>query len=53
MSSREERIDIFQDTLNWINEDYGLSDSIAAAKKNTTVFYPSLTTKFHKKSRYH
>ncbi len=39
MSTYEERIDIFQDTLNWINEDYDLADSVAAAKKKTTVFY--------------
>ena len=39
MSTREERIEIFYDTLNWINEDNDLSDSIALAKKNTTVYY--------------
>jgi len=39
MSTREERKDIFQDTLNWINEDKDLSDSISDAKKNTTVFF--------------
>ena len=39
MSTREERIDVFQDTLNWINEDPDLADSISAAKKKTTVYF--------------
>lgn len=39
MSTREQRIDIFQDTMNWINEDDDLSASIAAAKKKTEVFF--------------
>ena len=39
MSTALERIAIFQDTMNWINNDPDLSASIPAAKKNTTVFY--------------
>jgi uncharacterized protein (TIGR02452 family) len=39
MSTREQRVDIFQDTMNWINEDDDLAASISAAKKSTEVFY--------------
>ncbi len=39
MSTREERIEVFQDTLDWIEKDPDLSASVRTAKKNTTVFY--------------
>ncbi len=39
MSTPTERIEIFLDTLNWIEDDKILSDSIDIAKKKTTVFY--------------
>ena len=39
MSTREERIEIFEDTLDWINNDADLSASVDKAKKNTQVFY--------------
>ena len=39
MSNAEERIKVFQDTMNWIKSDPVLSASIPIAKKNTTVFY--------------
>lgn len=39
MSTHEQRIEVFQDTMNWINSDPDLSASIPVAKKNTTVFY--------------
>ena len=39
MSTAAERIEVFQDTMNWINSDPALSSSIPIAKKNTTVFY--------------
>ena len=39
MSTREERVDVFQDTMNWINEDDDLSAAVSAAKKKTEVFY--------------
>jgi len=39
MSTHQERIEIFQDTMNWINEDSDLATSIPKAKKNTVVFY--------------
>lgn len=38
-STREQRIKVFQDTMNWIKTDPDLSASIPIAKKNTTVFY--------------
>lgn len=39
MSTPQERIEVFQDTRDWIDNDLVLSASIAAAKKKTTVFY--------------
>ena len=39
MSTPDERIAVFQDTLNWIDSDPDLSASIPIAKKNTMVFY--------------
>ena len=39
MFTREERIEVFQDTLDWIKKDPDLSASVRTAKKNTTVFY--------------
>ena len=39
MSTREERIEVFEDTLDWIEKDPDLAASVQSAKKNTTVFY--------------
>lgn len=39
MSNHTQRIEVFQDTLNWIESDKDLSDSVAKAKKLTEVFY--------------
>lgn len=39
MSTAEQRIEVFQDTIKWINSDPDLSGSVPVAKKNTTVFY--------------
>ena len=39
MSTREERIQIFEDTQDWIAKDPDLSASVLQAKKNTTVYY--------------
>lgn len=39
MSTRVERIEVFEDTLSWINSDPDLSASVDSAKKNTAVFY--------------
>ena len=39
MSTLEQRIEVFKDTINWINSDPHLSASIPIAKKKTTVFY--------------
>ena len=39
MSTPAQRIEVFQDTMDWINSDPSLSASIPVAKKNTTVFY--------------
>ena len=39
MSTHDERIAVFQDTLAWISKDPDLAASILVAKKHTTVFY--------------
>ena len=39
MSDRNQRIEVFNDTQDWIKNDPALSASIDVAKKNTTVFY--------------
>ena len=39
MSTREQRIEVFQDTMDWIDADPDLSASIPVAKRNTDVFY--------------
>ncbi len=39
MSTAEERIEVFQDTLDWIKNDPDLSASIPVAKQATTVFF--------------
>ena len=39
MSTRYERIEVFQDTQDWIENDPDLAASIPLAKKNTKVFY--------------
>lgn len=39
MSTPAQRIEVFQDTQNWINMDPDLSASIPVAKKKSTVFY--------------
>ncbi|MDO4650077.1 MAG: TIGR02452 family protein [Eubacteriales bacterium] len=38
-STREERVEIFQDTLAWISTDPTLFASVVEAKKNTKVYY--------------
>ncbi len=39
MSPKDERIEVFKDTMDWIEKDPDLSASIPEAKKNTTVFF--------------
>ena len=39
MSNRIERIEVFEDTISWINSDAELSASVAKAKQNTEVFF--------------
>ena len=39
MSDRAQRIEVFNDTQEWIKNNPALSASIPVAKKNTTVFY--------------
>ena len=55
MSTPSERIEIFQDTLNWISSDPVLSASVQSAKQKTTVFfeddYPAFDTSNTKEMR--
>ena len=39
MSTQQERIMVFRDTLDFIENNPGLASSVAQAKKNTEVFY--------------
>lgn len=39
MATRTDRVQIFQDTMNWIQSDPALAASVKKAKQNTTVFY--------------
>ena len=39
MSTREERIQVFEDTQNWITSNPVLSASVDKAKKKTTIYY--------------
>ena len=38
MSTHEQRIEVFQDTMAWIKADKDLSDSVDKAKAATEVF---------------
>ena len=39
MSTREERIRVFQDTMDWIQSDPALAEAVEEAKRKTTVYY--------------
>lgn len=39
MSTRVQRIEVFQDTMDWIKKDKDLEESIVRAKKKTKVFW--------------
>ncbi len=42
MSTAVQRIEVFQDTMNWIKSDDDLFNSVIKAKKNTEIFWESL-----------
>ena len=46
ISTRLERIEVFQDILSWIQEDLDLSNTIPQAKQNTQVFMGDEYSKF-------
>jgi len=50
MSTAIQRIEVFQDTMNWIKTDKELSDSIVKAKKNTTIFWENDYPAFDQKA---
>lgn len=39
MSTKEERIEVFEDTMRWVKEDAALRTAILNAKEKTEVFY--------------
>ena len=39
MSTRSERIEVFQDTLNWIENDIELSASVIYSKEHTKIYW--------------
>lgn len=39
MPSKEDRIRIFKDTINWINSDPQLSAAVAFSKAHTDVYH--------------
>lgn len=55
MSTREERIEVFNDTQDWIQHDPELAASVQAAKQRTTVFYendyPAITSAAPRETR--
>lgn len=55
MSTRDERIVVFNDTQDWIQHDPELAASIQAAKQRTTVFYendyPAITSAAPRETR--
>ncbi len=53
MSTPSERIEIFNDTLNWIRTDYDLSASIPFAKEHTTIYIVKLTIEKDDQHRLH
>ena len=50
MSTREERVKIFEDTMDWINTDKDLSDSVNNAKNHTEIFYEDDYPEFNQKN---
>ena len=52
MSTREERVKIFEDTMEWINIDKDLSDSVNVAKKHTEIFYEDDYPEFNQNKTY-
>ncbi len=46
MSTHEERIAVFNDTMAWIQSDPDLAASVTEGKKNTTVYYEDDYPKF-------
>ena len=39
MSTRKERIDVFQDTMRWIEREPKLGKAVEKAKRKTKIFY--------------
>lgn len=52
MSTREQRIEVFQDTLTWLESEPELAATVTFAKKHTEVFWENDYPKFDATKRY-
>lgn len=50
-STREDRIEVFLDTQNWIKQNAVLSESVKRAKKHTEIFYENNYPVFDRKPK--
>lgn len=52
MITPSESIEVFRDTMDWIEQDSTLSEYVSAAKQNTTVFYENVYPEYDKSQTY-
>lgn len=52
MITPSERIEVFKDTMDWIEKDPVLSEYVSVAKQNTTVFYENIYPEYDKSKTY-
>lgn len=52
MSTRDQRVEVFQDTMDWVKTDQFLADSIVKAKANTKIFWEDDYPKFDSRTVY-
>lgn len=52
MSTAVQRIEVFQDTMNWIKSDNDLFNSVIKAKKNTEIFWENDYPVFDQNKRF-
>ena len=51
MSTREERIEVFEDTISWIREDPELTQAVKEAKAHSKVFFEDEYPSFNRERR--
>lgn len=52
MSTHKQRIEVFQDTMEWVKSDNDLAEAIEKAKKRTKVFWEDEYPKYDTKPKY-